>query len=310
MTDQSWLKTPPGEALVQDVVSTIVRRYRIDEESAKNIVEEIFSKDEALRKVVEKEKSESKVKRTRAFKEAVAGVKRTIYYSLRRYSVNRDDQRALIAKLSHAEGAPREVIEGLALEIARSHASSRERLAHRDEFYSQLLPLIDSPASILDVGSGMQPLLFPFDQVSGLKLYLAADKDADSVAAVNAFAQASGEGRLTAINWDLRNGWQSIFEASGVSRFDVAFLFKLVPVIERQNPELLDVLLETPARRWVVTGSMISLTKRQRIEKRERAIVRRFCEAANRRVIHEFSVAEEFGIVAEGRIDGKFMEEK
>ena len=302
MTDQSWLKTPPGDELVDEVVSTIVRRYRIDEESAKNITEEIFSKDEGLRRVVEKEKSSSKIKRTRAFKDAVAGVKRTIYYNLRRYSVDRDDQRALIAKLSNAQGAPREEIEGLALEIARSHASTKERLEHRDEFYAQLLPLIGSPTSILDVGSGMQPLLFPFDQVNDtLELYLAADKDGDSVAAVNAYAKARGEDRLMAIDWDLGNGWQSILEKSAVSRFDVAFLFKLVPVIERQNPELLDVLIETPASLWVVTGSMISLTKRQRIEKRERAIVRHFCEAANRRVVHEFSVAEEFGIVSEGK---------
>lgn len=300
MTDQSWLKTPPGEALVEDVLSTIVKRYRIDEESAKNTIEEIFSKDDDLRKAVEKEKSWEKVKRTRAFKDAVAEVKRKIYYGLRRYSVDRDDQRDLIAKLANAEGAAREEIENLALEIARSHASTKERLDHRDEFYTQLLPLFDPPISILDVGSGMQPLLFPFDQLTGLKLYVAADKDPDSVAAVNAFAKACGEERLSAIHWDLRDGWQPILEKSGVSNFDVAFLFKLVPVIERQNPELLDVLIQTPARVWVVTGSKISLTKREKIEKRERAIVRRFVGAANRRVIHEFSVAEEFGIVSEG----------
>ena len=302
MTNQSWLTTPSGEALVEDVLSTVVKRYRIDERSAKNVIEEIFLKDEDLRKVVEKEESSSKIKRTRAFKDAAAEVKRTIYYGLRRYSVDRVDQRDLIAKLSKAEDTPRQEIEALGLEIARSHASTKERLDHRDEFYRQLLPLIGSPASILDVGSGMQPLLFPFAQVDNeLELYLAADKDADSIAAVNGYAKALGEDRLKAIIWDLREGWQSIFEKSGVSSFDVAFLFKLVPVIERQNPELLEILIETPARRWVVTGSMISLTKRQRIEKRERAIIRRFCEAANRHVIHEFSVAEEFGIVAEGK---------
>ncbi len=302
MPDNSWLDTQVAQALIDDVVSTVTNRYRVDEATAKGAVENVFAKSVDLRKAAERETSPAKVMRTRAFKDAVAAIKRNIYYDLRRYSTDSETQTALITKLSSMNGAPREEIQRLALKIAGTHASTRERLGDRDDFYRQLLSLIDSPQTILDVGSGMHPLLFPFDALGeALHLYSAADKDPVAVAAVDAYARARGDGRLVSARWDIRDGWGPLTEPCRVRAFDVAFLFKLIPVVERQRPELLKVLIETPAKVWILTGSKVSMTKRQGIERRERAVLNRFVEASGRRIVQEFSMAEEFGLVLEER---------
>lgn len=296
MSDRSWLQSELARALIAGVVSDLVRRYRIDEDYAVAAVEEIFSRSDELNKVIGRETSPPMVTRTRAFKDAVNTIRRNIYYDLRRYSADAESQSALVERL--AGGGSKAEIQSLILEIAKSHASTKERLEDREAFYGQLLPLIGRPKSILDVGSGMQPLLFPLGELQDcLELYVAADKDPASVAAVAAFAKAANDKRLVAMRWDIADGWLPIIKSCQVSEFDVAFLLKIVPVVERQKLELLDVLRETPGRLWVLTGSKMSLTKRQDIERRERTTLRRFYESAGRRVVNEFSVSEEFCLI-------------
>lgn len=300
MPDSSWLQTALAQTLMADVVADIVRRYRIDEGAAAAAVREVFSKSDELHKIIGRETSPPKVTRTRAFKDVVNAVRRNIYYDLRRYSADVESQNALIERLSEAGGAPPGGLQSFVLEIAKSHASTRERLKDREAFYGQLLPLLGRPRSILDVGCGMQPLLFPFDDLKdSLELYAAADKDPSSIAAVAAFAKATGNGRIVAARWDIAEGWPPLIKSCQVKEFDVAFLLKVVPVVERQQPELVDILRETPGRLWVLTGSKVSLTKRQDIERRERALLRRFYEASGRRVVNEFSVSEEFCLILE-----------
>jgi len=300
MPDSSWLQTELTQTLLADVVADIVRRYRIDEGAAAAAVREVFSKSDELHKILGRETSPPKVTRTRAFKDAVNAVRRNIYYDLRRYSADVESQTALIERLSEAGGAAPGELQSLVLGLAESHASTRERLKDREAFYGRLLPLLARPRSILDVGCGMQPLLFPFNDLKdSLELYVAADKDPASVAAVAAFARASGDRRIVATRWDIAEGWPPLIKSCQVKEFDVAFLLKLVPVVERQRPELVDVLRETPGRLWVLTGSKVSLTKRQDIERRERSLLRRFYEASGRRVVDEFSVTEEFCLILE-----------
>lgn len=299
MTENHWLEGDAAQALIDEVVATLVRRYRIDEAAARSAVREAFAGNAALRQIVARENSPARIMRTRVFKDAVANLKRSVYYGLRRYSADETKQHALIARLSEMSDAAPESVEALALEIAATHASTRERLDGRDDFYRQLFSLIDAPRTILDVGSGVQPLVFPFSKLEGtLACYTAIDKDASAVAAVNAFARACGERRLRALRWDIREGWSPELTAfSDGQKFDVAFLFKVITVVARQQPELLPVLATTPARVWVVTGSKQSLTKRQDIERRERNVLLEFCESAGRRVASEFSAGEEFGFI-------------
>ena len=285
--------------LIDEVVVGLLHRYRIAEDAARDAVRGAFAANAKLRELTVRENSPARIRRTRVYKDAVSNIRRTVYYGLRRYSIDEAHQRALIERLANMDAGEPETIAALALEIAATHASTRERLAAREEFYRQLFGLIDLPRTILDVGSGMHPLVFPFSQLAGtLQTYRAIDRDAAAVAAVNALARATGERRLRALRWDIREGWTpEITETAGNRVFDVAFLFKVVTVVSRQQPALLPVLAATPARVWVVTGSKQSLTKHQDIARRERKFLHEFCELAGRRIAAEFDAGEEFGFI-------------
>ena len=49
-----------------------------------------------------------------------------------------------------------------------------------------------------------------------------------------------------------------------------------MPVVARQTPGLLGTLAAVPARRMVVSGSRVALTKRSSIEDRERGLLERW----------------------------------
>jgi 16S rRNA (guanine(1405)-N(7))-methyltransferase len=77
----------------------------------------------------------------------------------------------------------------------------------------------------------------------------------------------------------------------------LALIMKVVPVVCRQQRELLSVLAETPADTWLLTGSRIALAKRRSIERREKRVLEEFVSLAGRTVKHEFVVEEEFAWV-------------
>ncbi|HMG05211.1 MAG TPA: hypothetical protein VK581_07095 [Chthoniobacterales bacterium] len=241
------------------------------------------------------------MKRTRIFQQALTNAKRQAYHELRRYTSDSKHQSMLLSQIENANTSNPEEIRRLALELAYTHASTRERFHHREEFYRTLLVLLGKPRTILDVGCGLNPLLHPLDKPSPLTLYVGADKDPNAIAAVGAYARSLKERRLMAVKWNISEGWKRLISISGISEFDVAYLFKLVPVIQRQSPELLRILSDTPARLLVVTGSRVALAKRQSIERREHSVLLRFSAAAGRQVRDEFSVGEEFGFVLNKR---------
>lgn len=82
-------------------------------------------------------------------------------------------------------------------------------------------------------------------------------------------------------------------------RFDLALMLKLIPVIERQNPALLERLAAIPARRLLVTGSREAMTRREDISRRELASLRRFVLLTGRRVVARFDLPNEFGFFLE-----------
>ncbi|HMG06541.1 MAG TPA: hypothetical protein VK581_13860 [Chthoniobacterales bacterium] len=121
----------------------ILKQYRIEDAAARAVVEETFSKDRKLRDIWKSGKPAAEIKRTRIFARATVEAKRNTYAELRRYSTDKERQAALIAQLETAL-TPADIAR-LSQELARSHASTRERYASRVAFYTELQSLIGSP---------------------------------------------------------------------------------------------------------------------------------------------------------------------
>ena len=297
--------------IVDELVDEITADYRIDAAAARRLVEPDVAGNLKLRAAVAAAPSLEKLRRTRAFRDARKAAKRRVYQTLRQYKSAVGQPRPLaelVDELAAAGSAParRQELtaarrEELTAAILASHASTRERLADRAAFDAGLLATIGEPRTILDAGSGVYPLMFPFAAAGALERYVAAERDPLCVAAIAAYGAARPEPRLTAVRWDLEEGWEPIRAASGIDRFEVALLLKLVPVVERQQPHLLAALAATPAERLLVTGSRRSLTKQQSIERRERASLRRFAALAGRPVGAELAIGDELVMLLEER---------
>jgi hypothetical protein len=297
MSNEDWLTREPLRGLLDELIAKTVTQYRISLGDAQRLIHECFAANHELQNIAHGETSSAKLKRSRVFKQAASDAKRSVYYHLRSYKSDESDVIALAATLQElSPDSPRVQREQLLSAMLASHASTRERIDCADEFFQQLFAMTDSPESILDVGCGMHPLMFPFehDWAQRIAQYVAVDNDPQSIACVESYGRVLGGGRVVALHWDIADGWQRVLAEANRSQFDLALLMKLVPVVTRQERELLQVLTQTPARTWLVTGSTISMTKHVSIERREKNVLRKFVQQSGREVQHEFTVGEEF----------------
>jgi 16S rRNA (guanine(1405)-N(7))-methyltransferase len=166
-------------------------------------------------------------------------------------------------------------------------------------FHQAFADLVGCPSTILDIGCGLYPLSY-LSQAGDQRpdLYVALDKDPEAVAAVAAFAPLALPTNVVAWVADLETlNWQDVSALLPAEqpRYDLALLFKLVPVVYRQNRSLLPTLARLPAERVLITASAESMTRRRNISRREDRVLREFIALTGRSVVGHLHVAGEFG---------------
>ncbi|MDQ1352724.1 MAG: rRNA ((1405)-N(7))-methyltransferase [Acidobacteriota bacterium] len=296
--DDFILETGLAAEVIASIVDKAVKKYKIDAETAAGMVMETMEKHPKFIRLLEKGLPLKEIQKTRAYYDVSNKARRRIYYELRQYHKDIAARESLIENLSVSSrsfgGDYTEIINAL----AQSHVSTRERLSSLDIFYRELFKYIGLPNTILDVGSGLHPLLFPFTGAGhSVVQYIALDKDKTSISALEVFSKLLDKNILQPMNWNIKEGWRVVQERTAIRRFDAAFLLKLVPVVYRIQRGLLDILLETPAQTWVLSGSRTSMTKYVEIEKRERRIIKQFIQQSGKQIIGEFSTEDEFCII-------------
>ncbi|HLP45796.1 MAG TPA: hypothetical protein VK469_07620 [Candidatus Kapabacteria bacterium] len=300
MNDEKCLKSNDLEmGLAAEVITTIVdkaiKKYKIDAVTAAGIVSETIEKHPKFKQLLIQELTLKEILKTRVYDEIEKKARQKIYYELRQYQKAAETQEALIAELATA---PRSAYKDIIARLVGSHVSTKERLSSLDIFYEELFKYIESAVSIVDIGCGLHPLLFPFAGAgNNITRYAALDKDKTSISALEVFSKALDKNILYPMLWHIKEGWRAVQEKTGILRFDVALLLKIVPVVYRIQRDLLPVLLGTPAETWIITGSRSSMTKYVDIEKRERKIIKQFVGQSRKQIIREFSTADEFCII-------------
>ncbi|MGB8190670.1 MAG: hypothetical protein WCF67_02070, partial [Chitinophagaceae bacterium] len=127
------------------------------------------------------------------------------------------------------------------------------------------------------------------------------DKDRESVQLMQNFKDAFSNyyNWLLPQTWNIGEGWEKIIELHGMDSFDVALVLKVVPVVKRVDPALLEQLMQIPARTVVISGVKESMVKKHDIEHKERRAITQFITASTRTVKAEFELENEFFIVIE-----------
>ncbi len=289
---------PALAQLAERLARTVAQRYRIGADQARGRIEGTWRSDQALRALARKTPSPGALARTSLYRRAASQARKDIYYRLRRYRRDGDEFSEALERLRRAaSGAPCQAAREA---LARSHASTAERWPDLADFLRHTQPVWGDCATLLDVGCGLMPLLFPFGRIGGrLRRYVACDRDARCVEAVNAGPQTPS-GVLEGCVWDIGDGWAALESRTGIKRYDAAFLLKLVPVVARQQPRLLATLAAAPADWLIVTGSRQALARRRDISRRERAALGAFAKRHGLIVESEFETPSELGLVVRG----------
>ena len=291
--------------LANDLAGTMSKRYRIDRAHAYQVIADLWARDHDLQAQAAELPDAQRLKRTRAFKQAADRARSTIYYQLRRYLP--DDGRLGSATADLREGADRGArlddpdVELARATIVQTHVSTRERLADANAFFAALFALPCDTRSILDIGCGVHPLLYPFEGAGhATRGYVGLDRDPKVVAAVTAWAAYVAPGRLSAQVWSLTDGFDNIAEPDhGSGLFDLAVALKFVPVVACQERDCLALLRNIPARRLLVTGAREAMVKRKPIAHREEQVLRTFAETNGFVVTATLQTPSETGFLLE-----------
>lgn len=286
----------PMELLSAEAQS-IAARYRVSAAEALRALAEAFAARPELAGRIRSRWREEDVTRWREYRRVVTECRKRIYYALRRYYGSPEKADLLVGELereAHGPARP-ERIEQLSRQLLALHTSTRERLPHYAEFYDRFFELAGAPTTLLDVGCGMHPLSYPFAGAgAATERYVAVDADARAVRALSAFAGAAAPGRLVPVRAGLDDpDWADKLPWPGP--FELALMLKVVPVLSRLDRAAARRLHGVPAEAILLSGSVESMTRRQNVERRERAVLRRFIEQAGRRVAGEFRAGNEFG---------------
>src|SRR6185503_16555173 len=289
-----------------ELAEDTARRYRIDVERAHRMISDLWINEPALWEQAATSIDAARLKRTRAYKDAATKAKSRIYYGLRRYRDAPDESAVAGARLCALAGQNLGMTDAAVVEardrIVATHISTRERLADLDEFFSALFAIAPAPASILDIGCGVQPLLYPFHAAgSSTRLYVAIDRDQTVIDAVQAWSRLLGTGRLEGRRWRLSEGFEHINGPEEGGLFDLALALKFVAVVARQEREKLDSLRQVPARRLLVTGAREAMVKRRSIAHREERVLREFADAHGFTPAARLETKSEVGLLLERR---------
>ncbi|WP_026422588.1 hypothetical protein [Actinokineospora inagensis] len=281
-------------SLADDLAGDVVRRYRIEHDQAVDMVVESFGRSRALVTAVAAADSVEQVKRLRVYRDAATTAKKEIYHHLRRYRPAESSASDAVDRLVALPVSSDERAAAVRAVVA-NHVSTAERLGELDGFFSQLFDHIGRPDTIVDVGCGVLPLVFPLDDPPVGQLW-AVDTDPEAIRAVSAYAR--GDERVHPVRWDLTEDWPALHARGLPNRVDVALVLKVLPVVARRAPQALDVLARTPADLVVFSGSRTAMAKRQDIERRETGVLRRFLAEHGFTEVGEFRTADEVCLVA------------
>jgi 16S rRNA (guanine(1405)-N(7))-methyltransferase len=142
-------------------------------------------------------------------------------------------------------------------QILDQHSSTRERLPILERFYPAILAVTGRPASILDLGCGLNPLALPWMDPPAAARYIALDIDAARIAFLNRYLTLAGLEPLARC--------QDVLAQLPDDPADVAFLLKMSPSLERQEPgATLRLLEQIRAPSIVVSFAVKSLGGREK----------------------------------------------
>ncbi len=257
------------DILIEEQATKICEDYKISKDDAIKALKDGIHSNHQLQTALTTETTLDKIYRTRVFKDFIKKVKKEIYFGLRTYQKKSDS-------------------------LVDSHISTLERSPYINSLISQVEDTLLNSNVVLDLGGGMFPASLPIEMLQKIYRYIWIDKDKTSFEKLSQFKDDNSLSTLELYNHKIgEKDWA--FYLDGSPSFDFVFMLKLVPVIARQEKELLTFIATIPAKFIFVSGSKEAMVKKQNIESRENKIITDFIKNTGKAVVKRIDIDNEFG---------------
>jgi 16S rRNA (guanine(1405)-N(7))-methyltransferase len=180
---------------------------------------------------------ERELAKRRSLKEAVKATKNALHQVGGAYQTRAIDYAAALAELKEARHPPDPARwRELCARLMAHHASTRERLAILDQFYTTALAGLPPICSVLDLACGLNPLSIAWMPLASDAEYHACDIYGDMVEFLNEYLPLAGVQGSAEVT-DLTQGCSD-------RRVDLALLLKTLPCLEQLDAGVGHRLLE------------------------------------------------------------------
>jgi len=154
-----------------------------------------------------------------------------VYFELFDYQNVRDIQSGFPALAGVRDKRP------LCERMLETHKSTSERTPILDDIYSTIFEITGVPDSIFDIGCGLHPFSIPWMDLPNRTIYIGCEIDERIVNLLNGFFRYMG------IKGEAQ--WRDIICRPDTHSYDLAFLMKMVPSLERQEKGISRKLIES-----------------------------------------------------------------
>ncbi len=278
------------QELLIELSKKILSKYKAEESVVIKEIKAELEKNPQLKSQISTTKSLKEIQRTAIYKNLEKTLLKKIYNSLRQYkNLGQLDINEFNSNLDTNSA------------IA-SHVSTRERQNKGQEINLVISKYLKPESTVLDIGGGLLPLIISNDNYNKIKVFAWMDKDkycADILEIYKSkiLQKIAPKTMFKIFNQSLVENWETILKPSKLETFDVALILKVIPVVKRQEPELIENLLKTPAKIWVISASKESMVKKQNIKNREDATLKEFIKASGCTIMDTFETQDEFGYI-------------
>ena len=198
---------------------------------------------------------EEEYKKYSNYRDRLKGAKNALHSIYGAYLTNNIFKKA--EKLMEVIAEERGKISQSQERLLRLHASTKERMAEMITFYQFIFEVVGEAESIIDIGCGFNPFTIPYYPVPPPSKYYALDIDERMAELNNRYFRSLKIPELA--------GCIDITTTSPKAKADLAFLFKLLPLIDRQARGRSSKLLrEIDAQHLIITYPTKSLTGKEK----------------------------------------------
>ncbi|EKD99483.1 MAG: hypothetical protein ACD_22C00249G0001 [uncultured bacterium] len=263
------------QTFINTEADNILQKYKGQRSEVESLLAAELSKNKIFLSKIENASDFKELYKLSGYKNLIKKVKKQVYFGLRQYRT----------KLVSPDS-----VQSSEVNYPYEHVSTRERAPFIQEFNTQLKLYSDSK-NIVDVGGGVFPLTFPFADFPKLQDYVWLDKDKKAYEVL----LGTKNSKLKLFNDPIGKKLWSTYLPGGAFEFDLVLMLKLISVIWRQEKNLIPILAAIPAKVILVTAPKEAMTKKQTIQKREDAILKKFIKLTGRKVLGTLDIANEFG---------------